>query len=326
MGKLKLLCVGLDGKGKSDRNEAEASGEFTITGGVDVCSEARAGFESSSGRLAFDSLSEALNQTDADVALIATPDRFHAPYSIQAMEAGLDVICEKPMAETLADGRRMHETARRLGRMLMIHHQLRWHPSIHYGRKLIEEGAIGGVDSIEMDMFVFSTACLNGYRADLPHMVLQDLSIHHLDLIRYFSGEEVTKMYMTAWHPDEEGVNLTTTVAAYGVMDMSGGGRASYRANLRSIMDDTNYTCRTTVRGGKGTLRITKEKCELQTHKAFHAGKEPELIDPPAPERNVMQAFAHSIRTRTPALTDSSDNIKSLEALAKAIDSADRNR
>jgi len=68
MGKLKLLCVGLDGKGKSDRNEAEASGEFTIAGGVDVCSEARAGFESSSGRLAFDSLSEALNQTDADVA------------------------------------------------------------------------------------------------------------------------------------------------------------------------------------------------------------------------------------------------------------------
>ena len=54
---------------------------------------------------------------------------FHAPLTLVALDADLDVICEKPMAETLADAAAMNFRARERERMVMVHHQLRWHPS-----------------------------------------------------------------------------------------------------------------------------------------------------------------------------------------------------
>jgi predicted dehydrogenase len=60
---------------------------------------------------------ELLARPDIDAVLIATGDRWHAPASIMAMRAGKDVYCEKPSCLTLAQGRRLAETARRYGRI-----------------------------------------------------------------------------------------------------------------------------------------------------------------------------------------------------------------
>ncbi|MEM3048382.1 MAG: Gfo/Idh/MocA family oxidoreductase, partial [Candidatus Bathyarchaeia archaeon] len=103
------------------------------------------------------------------------PNRLHAEPCIAAAERGKHVICEKPMAATLKDARRMCEVARETERMLMIHHQLRWLPTYHHARKLIERGEIGELQSVEFDMSVFSNVCLVGYRSKLPHLMLKDL-------------------------------------------------------------------------------------------------------------------------------------------------------
>ena len=125
---IRLLCVGVGGMGRADANEALKVKDFTAVGGVDVNEAARTQFGDERKCPVFADFHEALATVKADAALIAVPDAFHAPYTLAALAAGLDVVCEKPMAATLQDARRMHETARRRRRLLMIHHQLRWLP------------------------------------------------------------------------------------------------------------------------------------------------------------------------------------------------------
>ena len=61
-----------------------------------------------------------LERDDIDVVAIATPPHWHALISIAAMEAGKDVVCEKPMTRFIAEGRKVLETARRTKRIFQI--------------------------------------------------------------------------------------------------------------------------------------------------------------------------------------------------------------
>ena len=77
-----------------------------------------------------------------DVVVIATYSDSHADYAVAAMEAGAHVFVEKPLATTVADARRVVETARRLGRKLVVGYILRHHPS--WQRLIAEARALGG--------------------------------------------------------------------------------------------------------------------------------------------------------------------------------------
>lgn len=88
------------------------------------------------------SFEEALTQTRPDLASINTYSDSHAPYAIAAMEAGAHVFVEKPLATTVADARRVVETAKTHNRKLVVGYILRHHPS---WVKLIEEARqLGG--------------------------------------------------------------------------------------------------------------------------------------------------------------------------------------
>ena len=76
-------------------------------------------------------------------AVIATPAPTHASLAIEAFEAGKDVLVEKPMSLTMADGTAMIEAAKRHSRILMVGHVLEYHPAIRTLRKLIADGAFG---------------------------------------------------------------------------------------------------------------------------------------------------------------------------------------
>jgi predicted dehydrogenase len=85
---------------------------------------------------------EALARLKPDLVCIATYSDSHADYAVAAMEAGADVFVEKPLATTVADARRVVETAQRLGRKVVVGYILRHHPS---WQRLIEEArALGG--------------------------------------------------------------------------------------------------------------------------------------------------------------------------------------
>lgn len=321
---IRLLCVGLGGMGHYDWSAAAAVPDFELVAGVDVNEAARADFAKTTGSPTFTDLGEALKAVPADAALVATPDQFHAPFTIQALNAGLDVICEKPMAESLADARRMHQTAAANGRLLMIHHQLRWVPLHYHARRLITQGAIGHVRHLDFTMTVFSDACLHGYRSRLPQLILQDLSVHHFDLIRFLSGEECLSIYARTWRSNEEAVAIPTTTCVNAILEMTGPVTVCYMSNMRALLDQTGYGCTAVISGSKGELAIRPDRLELRTHAEVKEQKTPEPLAIVPPERSTWQDFAHAMLTRQPTLTASGDNLKSLEILFAAMASVER--
>jgi predicted dehydrogenase len=86
-----------------------------------------------------------LDCKDVDAVLIATPDHWHAKMSIDAMEAGKDVYCEKPMTHTIDEARRVAETAKRTKQVFTVGVQSTADPRFKLANQMITEGKIGHV-------------------------------------------------------------------------------------------------------------------------------------------------------------------------------------
>jgi len=110
----------------------------------------------------FQDYREMLAQSDIDAVIIATPDHWHALNAIHAMEAGKDVYCEKPMTLTVREGRLMADCAKEHGRICQTGSQQRSMTPNQEGARLVQEGAIGTVETVHTDNFPSPWEC------DLP--------------------------------------------------------------------------------------------------------------------------------------------------------------
>ncbi len=88
---------------------------------------------------------ELLADTSIDIIHVCTPNDSHADISIAALESGKHVMCEKPMAKTTADAKRMVEAANRSGKKLTIGYNNRFRPDSQHLKILCEEGALGDI-------------------------------------------------------------------------------------------------------------------------------------------------------------------------------------
>src|SRR5262249_6364795 len=91
----------------------------------------------------FGSLDEALSQGKFDALYVATPVFLHAPQTLAALEAGLHVLCEKPMALNVNEAQRMVDSAVQHRRHLGVAYYRRAYPKVQRARALISLGAIG---------------------------------------------------------------------------------------------------------------------------------------------------------------------------------------
>ncbi|MBE6696500.1 MAG: Gfo/Idh/MocA family oxidoreductase, partial [Ruminococcaceae bacterium] len=85
---------------------------------------------------------ELLNDPEIEVVHVLTPNRSHADITIDALYAGKHVMCEKPMAKTAADAKRMLEAAKATGKLLTIGYQHRQKVSAQYAKQYIDEGSL----------------------------------------------------------------------------------------------------------------------------------------------------------------------------------------
>lgn len=128
-----------------------------------------------------------------DAAIVAVPARFHAPVSIQLMEMGIDVLCEKPLAIDAADGRRMVEVARANARVLAVALMMRFFPHNLWLRDLVEDGEIGQVrevvveDGAPLDWPMASNSYFD--RRFTGGGVLFDNGVHLLDRVLWLFGD-----------------------------------------------------------------------------------------------------------------------------------------
>ncbi|MDX2037089.1 MAG: Gfo/Idh/MocA family oxidoreductase [Isosphaeraceae bacterium] len=86
-----------------------------------------------------------LERKDIDAVVIATPDHWHAKMSIDAMEAGKDVYCEKPMTHTIDEARRVAETVKKTKQIMTVGVQSTADPRWRMAHEMITEGKIGKV-------------------------------------------------------------------------------------------------------------------------------------------------------------------------------------
>jgi predicted dehydrogenase len=137
---------------------------------------------------------EALAGGDLDAVLVLTPHHLHAEQAIEALAAGKHVICEKPMACTVADCDRMIDAARRSRRRLLMAHNLRCEPCVERTLLRLREGALGRLILGSFRWFTDELARLEdpshwkGTRESSGGGVLIDGGCHVADLGNVFFG------------------------------------------------------------------------------------------------------------------------------------------
>ncbi len=94
---------------------------------------------------------ELVRSSDIDWVMVSSWNCYHAEQVVAAFEAGKHVFCQKPLATTLPDCRRMYESWKKSGRMFNIGFTLRYSPHYRKIKKLIDDGAIGYIISMEFN-------------------------------------------------------------------------------------------------------------------------------------------------------------------------------
>src|SRR6185503_413057 len=96
-------------------------------------------------RAAYSKLGDLLGDSRVDGVFVCSPNALHAEHVVRAAEAGKHVLCEKPMATTVADAVRMVQACRRTGVTLGVAFNLRQHPAYIRARELVAAGALGRI-------------------------------------------------------------------------------------------------------------------------------------------------------------------------------------
>lgn len=146
---------------------------------------------------------ELLKDESIEVVHVLTPNREHADISIDALYAGKHVMCEKPMAKTAADARRMLEAAKATGKKLSIGYQHRQKPTAQYAKDYIESGALGEI---------YYANCYAVRRRGTPNWgvflneeeqgggPIIDIATHSLDLTLFLMNNYEPKMVVGKTH------------------------------------------------------------------------------------------------------------------------------
>jgi predicted dehydrogenase len=139
------------------------------------------------------------NNPDIDVVYVVLPNSMHAEYTVRAAQAGKHVLCEKPMATSVADCQRMIEASRKAAKKLMVAYRLQYEPYNREAIRLARAGELGKLKSLR---------ATNGQAQGDPHQwrlkkalagggALPDVGIYCLNAARYLSGEEPTEVSAT---------------------------------------------------------------------------------------------------------------------------------
>lgn len=202
---------------------------------------------------------------EVDAVVIGLPNYLHAPVTIQMLEAGKHVLCEKPMALSVAEGEQMLAAKKHTGRKLMIAHMWRFDKEILWLRDLVLAGTLGKVFKAKSHAIWLYEGPPAGAWFVQPEFAgggaLADMGIHSIDTLRYvLGGARPTKVFAnTGTH--FEGIELDDTATV--MVEFEGGVVGLIEAGWYHLYADglEGYT---QVYGTKGYARALPS--ELHTH------------------------------------------------------------
>ena len=201
----RILQVGLGNRGHMWGEIIRQRPEVIHSGVVDISLERIATYQQVDPAVAtFTNLDQALAETDADAVLLVTPPDGHLTQARAIFEAGLPLLAEKPLTLDLAEATQIVQLAKAKALPLMVGLNFRYLPVSRKIQELIATNALGEPG---FGQFTYQrnrdgrAPRLNKYPLTMEHPMMLEQSIHHLDLIRYCYGQEVTQVICRTWNP-----------------------------------------------------------------------------------------------------------------------------
>src|SRR5436190_16897938 len=150
-----ILNVAILGQGRSGRDihGAHLSKDverYRIVAVVDALEERRARAKAEYGCDAYADHRPLLERDDVDLVVNAAPSKFHVPLSLEFLQAGFHVLCDKPLASRVADVDRLIAAADASGKQLAIFQQSRYSPAFAQLRRVIDSGVLGEIVQVSL--------------------------------------------------------------------------------------------------------------------------------------------------------------------------------
>ena len=192
MAKLRVGVIGVGGIARTHMPGWAASNNAEVVAGCDLNAEVlnNWGNEHSVKKLHSDPAA-LFNDSDIDIIDVCTPNMYHAPLSIAALEAGKHVLCEKPLAPTPDDIRKMIEARDKSGKMLMTAQHFRYQGSAMAMKAELDTGSLGQIYHARSWMLRRAGAPTGGGFILKEHSgggPCIDIGVHILDLTLWFMG------------------------------------------------------------------------------------------------------------------------------------------
>ena len=269
-----------------------------------------------------------LADPDVEAVVIATPAASHAPLAVAAMEAGKHVMVEKPLATSVADGRKMVEVAAEHGVSLMCDHTYCYTPAVQEIRRLVVDGSIGSVqyiDSVRINLGLI--------RPDSD--VIWDLAPHDLSILDFVLPEGLRPTRLAASGVDPVGAGH----ACIGYLTMPLGERGLAHLHVNWL---SPTKVRTMIIGGSEKMIVWDDLQPAQRLSVYDTGvdlsvqdddpdrqrelrigyRSGEIVAPALPETEALGSavaeFLASINEGRSAATDGNAGLRVLAALEAA--------
>jgi predicted dehydrogenase len=156
--------------------------------------------EATGGITVFDDFDKMLQATKPDSVIVTTPDSLHDYYIIRSLEAGCDVVSEKPMTTTTDKCNAILEAERRTGKKVTVTFNCRFMPYVVRVKELLKEGVIGQIHSVALEWSLDKSHGADYFRRwhrrmDNSGGLLIHKSTHHFDMINWWLEDEPESVF-----------------------------------------------------------------------------------------------------------------------------------
>ena len=314
---IRIAIVGTGGMAHSHAGNYQKIPGCKIVAGVDVdAARARAFCDKFKIPAAYSSVAELLRACAFDAASVVTPDAFHVPCALPLIRAGKHVLCEKPIAPTAAEGKKLVAAAEKAGVVNLINFSYRNSSALQAAQALVASGKLGAIRHFEahyLQSWLASKVWGDWrtspgwlWRCSTAHGskgALGDIGVHIVDLATFAAGESVRTVSARLATFEKAAGNrvgeyvLDANDSAYLRVELSGGGIGTICAT-RWATGQAN-TLALALYGDKGGLRLDLDKSwnEYEVCIGGDADKAQWKTITCKPTPTIYQRFIRSIRT-----------------------------
>ena len=334
---MKVIQAGMGGMGNAWLHAVRNSQQVDFAGFVEINDEIARQQSAAYGldlSTVYRTLPEALRHLDADAVINVTPPQFHKEISIAALEAGLPVMSEKPLADTLDAARAIVAKSNETGVTLSVGQNYRHFPLTRTIKGILDSGELGALTALQVGFY--KGPHFGGFREQMPHPLTIDMAIHHFDMMRYFLDSDAQWISARSWNPPWSWYAGDASLAA--TIQFANGAVASYSGSWCSQALETTWNGSWRFECERGALLVEDDIITIQ--RLLNVGDGPDVMRnehddkrivpiaplPRAGQDSLLQEFYEAVTGGKSTLTSAQDNIRTMElvfGVVKACESGD---